>query len=146
MDARPGIENLCCLNRECKFSGQPGGGNLRLSKVYGLDRIRYLRCSEYGVEFSERKGTALFNCKISEGQAVSVIDHLDRSCGVVATAELVGVCKDAVSRLLRVSGRASRQLHEGRVWCTAWRRRCFNLTKNGAFASSLLGGIGSCGV
>ena len=115
MDARPGIENLCGLNRECKFSGQPGGGNLRLRKVYGLDRIRYLRCSECGVEFSERKGTALFNCKISEGQAVSVIDHLDRSCGVVATAELVGVCKDAVSRLLRVSGRASRQLHEGMV-------------------------------
>ena len=66
MDARPGIENLCCLNNECKSYGQIGGLNLRLRKIYGSDRIRYLRCSECGVEFSERKGTALFNCKISK--------------------------------------------------------------------------------
>ena len=115
MDARPGIENLCCLNSECKFYGQTGRSHLRLRKVYGADRIRYLRCSACGMEFSERKGTALFNCKISEAQAVSVIDHLDRSCGVVATAELVGVCKDTVSRLLFVSGRSSRQVHDRTV-------------------------------
>ena len=92
MDAKPGIEKLCCLNSECKFYGQTGRPHLRLRKVYGADRIRYLRCSACAREFSERKGTALCNCKISEAQAVSVIAHLDRNCGVVATAELVGVC------------------------------------------------------
>ena len=70
MDARPGIENLCCLNSECKVYGLTGRGNLRLRKVYGADHIRYLRCGDCGSEFSERKGTALFNCKISEAQVV----------------------------------------------------------------------------
>ena len=71
-----------------------------------------LRCRCCGDEFSERKGTALFNCKIGEAQAVSVIEHLDRACGLNATAALVGVSKEAVGRLLRVSGQVSYQLHD----------------------------------
>ena len=39
MDARPGIENLCCLNSECKSYGLTGGGNLRLRKVYGAEYL-----------------------------------------------------------------------------------------------------------
>jgi IS1 family transposase len=53
----------------------------------------------------------LFNSKIGEGKAASVIDHLDSGCGVVATAKLVRVCKDAVSRLVKVAGRTSKSLH-----------------------------------
>ena len=111
-EPRPALENLCCLNAQCKTYGQRGQANLRVRKTYGADRIRYLRCGCCGEEFSERKGTALFNCKISEAQAVSVIEHLDSACGLNATARLVGVSKDAVSRLLRVSGPVSYQLHD----------------------------------
>ena len=111
-EPRPALENLCCLNAQCKTYGQRGQANLRVRKTYGADRIRYLRCGCCGAEFSERKGTALFNCKIGEAQAVSVIEHLDRACGLNATAALVGVSKDAVRRLLRVSGQVSYQLHD----------------------------------
>ncbi len=111
-EPRPALENLCCLNTQCKTYGQRGQANLRVRKTYGADRIRYLRCGCCGAEFSERKGTALFNCKISEAQAVSVIEHLDSACGLNATARLVGVSKEAVSRLLRVSGPVSYQLHD----------------------------------
>ena len=111
-ESRPALENLCCLNTQCKTYGQRGQSNLRVRKVYGVDRIRYLRCGCCGVEFSERKGTALFNCKIGEAQAVSVLEHLDSGCGLNATARLVGVSKDAVGRLLRVGGQISYQLHD----------------------------------
>ena len=111
-EPRPALENLCCLNTQCNAYGRRGQANLRVRKIYGADRIRYLRCGCCGEEFSERKGTALFNCKISEAQAVSVIEHLDSACGLNATARLVGVSKDAVGRLLRVGGRISYQLHD----------------------------------
>ena len=111
-EPRPALENLCCLNAQCKTYGQRGQANLRVRKVYGADRIRYLRCGCCGEEFSERKGTALFNGKIGEAQAVSVLEHLDSSCGLNATARLVGGSKDAVGRLLRVGGRISYQLHD----------------------------------
>ena len=41
-----------------------------------------------------------------------MIEHLDRACGLNATAALVGVSKEAVGRLLRVSGQVSYQLHD----------------------------------
>ena len=115
MDPRPAVENLCCQNRECKSYGQRGQDNLTLRKTYGADRIRYLRCRDCGEEFSERRGTALFNCKLREAQAVSVIEHLDSHCGMNATARLVGVSKTAVRRLVRVTGRVSHQLHDALV-------------------------------
>ena len=40
-------------------------------KVYGVDRLRYLRCRRCGHEFSERKGTALWSTKGGEAQAVA---------------------------------------------------------------------------
>ena len=111
-EPRPALENLCCLNVQCNAYGQRGQANLKVRKIYGVAQIRYLRCGSCGEEFSERKGTALFNCKISEAQAVSVMEHLDSGCGLNATARLVGVSKDAVGRLLRVGGRISYQLHD----------------------------------
>ena len=111
-EPRPALENLCCLNVQCNAYGQRGQANLRVRKIYGVDRIRYLRCGCCGEEFSERKGTALFNCKIGEAQAISVMEHLDSGCGLNATARLVGVSKDAVGRLLGVGGRISYQLHD----------------------------------
>ena len=112
MDARPDLTSFCCINPDCPLYGQRGAGNLRVRKTYGNDRIRYLRCGRCGEEFSERNGTALFNGKIPEAHAVAIVDHLDAGGGVVATAQLVGVAKDTVSRLLRVTGRVSRRVHD----------------------------------
>ena len=112
METRPDLDSLCCVNPDCKLFKQKGADNLKVRKVYGRDRIRFLRCRACAQEFSERKGSALFNCKITEAKAASVIDHLDSGCGVVATATLVGVCKDTVSRLLRVCGTTSHSLHD----------------------------------
>jgi transposase-like protein len=111
MEPRPDIQSLCCVNPECKHFAQKGKQNLKLRKTYGKDKIRYLRCSSCGEEFSERKGTALFNSKIAESKAVSIIEHLDSGCGVVVTANLCQIAKDTVCRLVRVAGRTSQALH-----------------------------------
>src|SRR5213075_3176614 len=86
--------------------------NLSVRKEYGKDQIRYLKCRRCGDEFSERKGTTLFNSKIREDKVASIIEHLDRKNGVVATAELVKVAKDTVSRVSRVTGRVFHKLHD----------------------------------
>lgn len=115
MEARPDVDSLCCMNEECKYFQQRGKGNLTIRKIYGHDRIRYLRCHHCGYEFSERRGSALFNTKIWEEQAVCVIDHLDEGCGVKSTARLTHVSKDTVRRLIRVTGKVSKKVHDERV-------------------------------
>lgn len=57
---RPPIETLACINAQCEWYGQRGRNNLTVRKTYGKDGIRYLHCQEWGTEFSERKGSALW--------------------------------------------------------------------------------------
>ena len=93
---------ICAVSMpNARPTANAASANLRVRKTYGADRIQLsalwvLRRKE----FSERKGTALFNCKIGEAQAV-VGDgpHLDSACGLNATARLVPGClKEAVGR------------------------------------------------
>ena len=112
---RPDINSLTCVNLECQLFDQPGQNNLKVRKVYGRDQLRFLRCKECQEEFSERRDTALFNSKIPEAKAVSVIEHLDEGCTVTGTARLVKVAKDTVSRLLKVAGRHAQQFHHQKV-------------------------------
>lgn len=112
---RPDLDTLACANAECPLFRQSGQGNLVIRKVYGHDAIRRLRCRTCGEEFSERRGTALFNTKMPEAKAVEVIAHLTDGCGVRSTARLTKVCKATVARLLRVSGRHAECVHDQQV-------------------------------
>lgn len=112
---RPDIDTLACVNPECQLFKQPGAGNLVVRKVYGGDQLRLLRCRQCQEEFSERRGTALFNTKIPEAKAVSIIEHLDESCSITATARLVPVSKDTVARLLKAAGRHAQRFHDQKV-------------------------------
>ena len=113
---RPDLATLACVNAECQQFRQYGQDNLVLRKVYGHDRMRLLRCRACGEEFSERRGTALFNTKIAEEKAEDVINHLDEGCSVRATARLAQVSKTTVARLLRMAGRHAQRLHEQHVY------------------------------
>ena len=112
---RPPIESLACVESDCDLYGQPGQGNLTVRKVYGKDRIRFLRCRCCGNEFSERKGTALWNTKVSETKAVSVAEHLSEGCSQESTARLVKVDISVVQRLNGVIGKHGRLFHAERV-------------------------------
>ncbi len=86
-----------------------------MRKIYGKDRIRYLRCGACSREFSERKGTALFNTKIEQSKAVSAAEHLSEGVSTKATSRLVGVSPEAVRRRRRNLRDHSREFHDERV-------------------------------
>ena len=112
---RPDLDTLACVNAECPLFRQAGQSTLVIRKVYGRDAIRLLRCRTCGEEFSERRGTDLFNTKVPEAKAVEIIDHLTDGCGVRSTARLTKVCREIVARLLRVCGRHAERVHDEQV-------------------------------
>ena len=112
---RPDLDTLACVHAECQLFRHTGVNNLVSRKVYGHDRLRLLRCRSCGEEFSERRGTALFNTKLSEARAEDGINHRGEGCSVRATARLVQVAKETVARLLRVTGRQAERFHNPQV-------------------------------
>jgi transposase-like protein len=110
------LKTFCCQNQECPDYGQRGLGNLRVCFRNGPHQERrVLACRTCQHRFSERKGTALYRCKLPEQKALSVLQHLQESCGVRQTSRLVGVNKDTVVRLARVAGRHAQAVHDERV-------------------------------
>jgi hypothetical protein len=108
---RPDLDTLACVNAECQLFRHAGANNLVIRTVYGPDHIRLLRCRQCGEEFSERRGTALFNTKLPEATAEDVMNHWGEGCSVRATARLVHVAKETGARLLRVAGRHAERFH-----------------------------------
>jgi IS1 family transposase len=95
--------------------GQTGRDNLTVRKTYGNDGIRYLHCRCCGVEFSERKNTALWNTKVAEDKAVAVAEHLVEGCALKATARLAKVHPSVVRQLNDKVGRHAEAFHDERV-------------------------------
>jgi IS1 family transposase/transposase-like protein len=116
---RPPLASLACVNEFCDLYGRKDQGNLIIRKVYGKAAIRYLKCRCCQQEFSERKGTALWNVKIEEDKAISIAEHLAEGCSFKSAARLVKVDPETVRRMNRVLGRHSQQFHEERVWDVA---------------------------
>jgi transposase-like protein len=107
------LKSFCCQNPICPDYGQRGRENLRVGFRYGRDKQhRLLVCRTCQHRFSERKGTALFRCKLSEKKALSVWQHLQEDCGVRQTSRLVGVQRNTVIRLAVVAGQHARQVHD----------------------------------
>lgn len=107
------LKKFCCQNPKCPDYGQRDKSNLRVGFRYGADKQhRLLVCRTCQQRFSERKGTALFHCKLSDDKAVSVFKHLQESCGVLQTSRLVGVNKNTVVRLAVVAGQHAKEIHD----------------------------------
>ena len=111
----PDLATLACVNADCQHFGRTGQGNLAIRKVYGKDGLRLLRCGRCHEEFSERRNTALFNTKVSEAKAETIIDHLDEGCSVRATSRLTKAAKVTVARLLKTSGRHAQRFQHQEV-------------------------------
>lgn len=112
---RPPIESLACVDPDCDLHGQLGRGNLTVHKTYGKDAIRFLRCHACGSEFSERKGTALWNTKVCEQKAVAVTQHLSEGCSQESTARFACVDISVVQRLSQAVGKHGQRFHDERV-------------------------------
>ena len=106
------LQHFYFQNPECPDYGQRGLGNLRVAFRYGTTQRRYLACRTCQHRFSERQGTALFDCRLPDAQAVSVLAHLQEGVGVRKTSRLTGVNKNTVVRLALQAGRHAQHLHD----------------------------------
>lgn len=106
------LDRFCCLNEACADYGKRGHGNLTVPMRYGAQKRRMLRCRTCGARFSERKGTPLFDCRLSEDKVVAVLQHVAEGVGVRKTGRLVGVNKDTVVRYSVLAGEHAQQLHD----------------------------------
>src|SRR5260370_12690988 len=107
------LKTFCCQNPQCRDYGRRGLDSLRVCFRNGPNQQRrVLACRTCRQRFSERKGTALYRCKLPDDKALSVLQHLQEGCGVRQTSRLVGVNKDTVVRLAVVAGQRAKDLHE----------------------------------
>jgi len=106
------LSDLCCVNSSCGDYGKRGAGNLVLRKFYGRDKRRFVRCKTCREEFSERKGTVLFDMHLPPEKAFAVLSHVADGCGVRKTGRLVGVSKDTVCALVKRAGKHAQALHD----------------------------------
>lgn len=110
------LKNFCCQNPDCSDYGRRGLDNLRVCFRNGPNQERrVLACRTCQQRFSERKGTPLYRTKLAEDKTLSVLQHLQESCGVRQTSRLVGVNKNTVVRLAVVAGQHAKDLHDDLV-------------------------------
>jgi len=109
---RPPLEGLSCVNADCDQYGQSGQAPLIVRKSYGKDQIRYLRCRCCGAEFSERKLTGLWNCKIPEERAIRVGQPLAEGTSLKGTARLTTPHLDTVRRWAVKFGHHADRFHD----------------------------------
>jgi transposase-like protein len=106
------LSRFCCLNPQCPDHGRRGHGNLTVCMRYGKHRRRLLYCRACKARFSERKGTPLFDTRLSDDKALAVLAHLADGCGVRQTSRLVKVGKNTAARYGLLAGGHARQLHD----------------------------------
>ena len=107
------LKTFCCQNSDCPDYGQRGKGNLRVCFRNGPNKERrVLACRTCRKRFSERKGTPLYRAKLAEDKVLSVLQHLQESCGVCQTSRLVKVNKNTVVRLALLAGQHAQDLHD----------------------------------
>ena len=106
------LSDLCCVNSSCADYGKRGAGNLVLRKFYGKNKRRFVQCKTCREEFSERKGTPLFQMHLAPEKAFGVLSHVADGCGVRKTGRLVGVTKDTVAALVKRAGKHAQALHD----------------------------------
>jgi IS1 family transposase len=112
---RPPLESLACINERCQHHGQRGQGNLRVRKIYGHDDIRYLRCGLCQEEFSDRKGTALWNSKVPEAKFIAVAEQLAEGTSHKGTARVTRTSPCTVKRVAKCVATHGRAFHDEQV-------------------------------
>ncbi len=107
------IEHFCCQSPDCRDCGVRGKGNLSFRGWCGGGKhIRMIYCGTCRTHFSERRGTVLSHSHLPQKKAVAVLEHIREGCGTRATARLVGVDKNTVTRYTRLAGSHAQALHD----------------------------------
>jgi hypothetical protein len=111
-----GFTRLACPNTDCSAYGQRGAGNLCLHGWSGKGkRIRCLRCTTCGTDFSERANTPLFGLRSTDESLIAIGEHLAEGVGVRATARLCKVSLNTVLRFTVRFGKHAERFHDSQV-------------------------------
>jgi len=100
------------MSPECELYGHTGKDNLVVRKTYRSGHIRYLRCRCCMTEFSERKGSALWNVKVSEAKALSIAEQLAEGTSSKGIARLTHTHPPTVRRIAVRSGPHEQAFHQ----------------------------------
>lgn len=92
---------LFCPYVECADHKIKGKGNIIFIRKYGLGETQNLfKCTTCKRTFSERRGTPLFECHLSEDKVYLILKCLSEGNGIRATSRIVGVSKDTVGSII----------------------------------------------
>ncbi len=107
------LSDLCCVNSECREAGQRAAGNLGFVRWTGKSKdIRFLHCRACDSDFSERKGTPLFDARLPRSEIVGIVEHLMEGDGQRKTARLTHHRQGTVARYQKLSGLHAKAFHD----------------------------------
>lgn len=107
------VAQFACPNPVCAYFGKrpAEGGRLWVDQRKGREQIRLLRCGRCRKTFSERRGTALEEARLSAVEVEKIVAHLQEGCGIRRTARLTGHARSTVARYAVVAGAHARAVH-----------------------------------
>jgi transposase-like protein len=92
---------LFCPYEDCVDYKIKGIGNIIFIRKYGSGETQNLfKCTSCRRTFSERRGTPLFECHLSEEKVYLILKCLGEGNGIRATSRIVGVSKDTVGSII----------------------------------------------
>ncbi len=106
---------FACPNSACEYQGKgpAEGGKLWVDQWMGKQKdIRLWRCGHCRKTFSERRGTALEEARVSAAEVENIVAHLQEGCGIRRTARLTGHARSTVARYAVVVGAHARAVHD----------------------------------
>ena len=106
------VPDVACMGSKCPQRGVKGAGNVILRRTYGPDSIRFLNCRLCKAQFSERRGTPLFDLRLPKAKIIDVVKHLAEGIGGRKTARLTGVSRDSVGRIVKLVGKHAKAIHD----------------------------------
>jgi transposase-like protein len=106
------VADVACTSPKCPQRGVKGAGNVILRRTYGPDAIRFLNCRLCKAQFSERRGTPLFDLRLPKAEIIDVVKHLAEGIGGRKTARLTGVSRDSVGRIMKLVGKHAKAIHD----------------------------------
>jgi hypothetical protein len=110
------LSRFCCPNPDCPHYNQRGSDTIRVRARYGRDRQRRLLwCLACRTRFAQTRGTPLFDCRLPQGKAVWILEHLQDGCGQRQTARLTRCARTTVARLGRLAGAHAARAHDDLV-------------------------------
>lgn len=106
-------KKLFCPNEDCRDYSKKGKGNIIFVWKYGKgDTQNLFNCITCRTKFSERRETPFYDFKLEEEKILQVLRCLVEGNGVRATARIVGVDKDTVTRIVRKFGAHMKAIHD----------------------------------